>query len=58
VRGWASIYADDSPSYNLLYDMHDNYFLVSIVDNDFIAGDIFTVFDKLLEEHTSFGPPA
>jgi methylenetetrahydrofolate reductase (NADPH) len=58
VRGWASIYADDSPSYNLLYDMHDNYFLVSIVDNDFIAGDIFAVFDKLLKEHSSFGPPA
>ncbi|GBG32729.1 Methylenetetrahydrofolate reductase 1 [Hondaea fermentalgiana] len=48
VRGWASIYEEDSSSYNLLYDMHDGYFLVNIVDNDFIDGDIFDLFDRLV----------
>jgi len=48
VRGWASIYEDDTPSYELLHDMHDKYFLVNIVDNDFIDGDIFDLFDKLI----------
>lgn len=48
VRGWASIYEEDSSSYNLLYDMHDEYFLVNIVDNDFIDGNIFDLFDQLV----------
>mmetsp|Transcript_17675 Transcript_17675/g.28606 ORF Transcript_17675/g.28606 Transcript_17675/m.28606 type:complete len:590 (-) Transcript_17675:223-1992(-) len=47
-QSFASVYDQGSPSYDLLYDMHDRYFLVNIVDNDFINGDIFRIFDALL----------
>ncbi|CAK9102743.1 Methylenetetrahydrofolate reductase [Durusdinium trenchii] len=49
IRGWAAIYDEDSPSADLLHDMHDEYFLVNIVDNDFVNGNIFDLFDKLVE---------
>ena len=35
---WASLYDDDSQSSELLYDIHDNYYLVAVVDNDFVHG--------------------
>ena len=44
---WASLYDEDSESYELIHRIHDNYFLVNLVDNDFVAGDLFSVFDDL-----------
>ena len=41
---WASAYEDDSPTQALLYNMHDTYFLLSVVDNDYVAGDIWRLF--------------
>jgi methylenetetrahydrofolate reductase (NADPH) len=32
---WASIYEEDSDSHGLICDMHDNYYLVNAVDNNF-----------------------
>jgi len=48
TKSWASIYHDDSVSYNLLHDLHDTYFLVNVVDNNFVSGDIFVIFDRLM----------
>ena len=31
----------------LVYDARDNFFLVNVVDNDFVGGDIFSVFDEV-----------
>ncbi len=33
---WASIYNDESQSHELLYNIHDTFFLVNVVDNNFI----------------------
>jgi methylenetetrahydrofolate reductase (NADPH) len=43
---WAGIYDDESEAKRVLYDIHNAYFLVSIVDNDFVNGDIWSIFDE------------
>jgi len=40
INDWASIYNEKSDSYNLLHQIHDSYYLVNIVDNNFINGDM------------------
>lgn len=46
---WASVYNDESESSALLHEIHDTYFLVSVVDNDFINGDIWQIFENQQE---------
>nr|ABK92634.1 unknown [Populus trichocarpa] len=46
-RGWASLYPEGDPSRTLLEEVQSSYFLVSLVDNDYIHGDIFAVFADL-----------
>jgi methylenetetrahydrofolate reductase (NADPH) len=41
---WATIYDNNSESYKLIKNIHDTYYLVYVVDNDYINGNIF---DKL-----------
>ncbi|XP_059655884.1 probable methylenetetrahydrofolate reductase (NADH) [Cornus florida] len=43
-RGWAQLYAEADPSRKLLLEVQSSYFLVSLVDNDYINGDLFAVF--------------
>jgi methylenetetrahydrofolate reductase (NADPH) len=50
VKGWASIYEEGSESYDLIHDLHDQYYLVNIVDHNFVDGDIFKIFDEVIEE--------
>lgn len=40
---WASLYDDESRSAELLHEMHDTYYLVAVVDNDFIDGNLWEV---------------
>lgn len=40
---WASLYDDESRSAELLHEMHDSYYLVAVVDNDFIDGNLWEV---------------
>jgi methylenetetrahydrofolate reductase (NADPH) len=47
---WARIYDEGSPSRKLIEWIHDTYWLVNIVDNDFINGNIFEVFDRVIAE--------
>jgi len=47
---WASIYQEGSDSRKLLENMIDSYYLVSMVDNNYIDGEIFAVFDDLIKE--------
>eukprot|EP00981_Chlorochromonas_danica_P013041 scaffold5714_cov161-Ochromonas_danica.AAC.3 len=44
---WASLYDDVSESADLLYKIHDTYFLVAIVDNDFIESHLLDIFDEV-----------
>lgn len=45
---WQAIYDEESEAADLISRIHDEYFLVNIIDNDFVTGDIFRVFDDAL----------
>ncbi|KAJ9680061.1 hypothetical protein PVL29_019366 [Vitis rotundifolia] len=43
-KGWALLYPEDDPSRKLLEEVRNSHFLVSLVDNDYINGDLFAIF--------------
>ncbi|KZV27434.1 methylenetetrahydrofolate reductase 2-like [Dorcoceras hygrometricum] len=46
-RGWAKHYPEGDPSRKLLEEVQGTYYLVSLVDNDYIQGDLFAVFKDI-----------
>jgi methylenetetrahydrofolate reductase (NADPH) len=44
IDSWASLYDDESPSAELIYNIFDTYYLVALVDNDFINPTILDIF--------------
>merc|ERR1712228_468153 len=46
---WQSIYDENSKSYKLINDIKENWFLINIVENDYINGNIFGPFVELLK---------
>ncbi|KAH0714211.1 hypothetical protein KY284_007116 [Solanum tuberosum] len=46
-RGWAQLYPETDPSRKLLEQVQNSYFLVSLVDNDYINGDLFSIFKDI-----------
>mmetsp|Transcript_18077 Transcript_18077/g.45303 ORF Transcript_18077/g.45303 Transcript_18077/m.45303 type:complete len:656 (+) Transcript_18077:205-2172(+) len=46
---WADIYPQGSTSQEVIRDIQNNYFLVNIVDNDFVAGDLLSTLVELLD---------
>ena len=40
IDDWANIYDVESESYKLLNEVYETYYLVNIVDNNFVDGDI------------------
>jgi methylenetetrahydrofolate reductase (NADPH) len=50
TAAWANAYSHDSISYRNIMEIHDTYFLVNVVDNDFTKGNIFEIFDLVQEE--------
>ena len=57
IEQWAKLYEDESPSRMIIKYIHDNYFLVNLVDNDFpldsclwqVLDDMFELLDAPLE---------
>eukprot|EP00462_Mataza_sp_D1_P013659 CAMPEP_0175152618 /NCGR_PEP_ID=MMETSP0087-20121206/19218_1 /TAXON_ID=136419 /ORGANISM="Unknown Unknown, Strain D1" /LENGTH=553 /DNA_ID=CAMNT_0016439079 /DNA_START=223 /DNA_END=1884 /DNA_ORIENTATION=+ len=45
---WQQIYEPHSPSFRLIQEIHDSFYLVNMVDNDYINGDIFGFFNQLM----------
>ena len=41
---WASIYKDGSTGHQIIQNIVDCWYLVSVVENDYIKGDLFRVF--------------
>ena len=39
---------DESKSSELIHEIYKSYYLVNIVDNNFINGDIFEIFEQLI----------
>ncbi|KAK4788739.1 hypothetical protein SAY86_020058 [Trapa natans] len=46
-RGWACRYPEGDPSCKLLEEIQNSHYLVSLVDNDYINGDLFAVFSDI-----------
>eukprot|EP01125_Pyxidicula_operculata_P022265 TRINITY_DN8_c0_g1_i1.p1 TRINITY_DN8_c0_g1~~TRINITY_DN8_c0_g1_i1.p1 ORF type:complete len:595 (-),score=162.46 TRINITY_DN8_c0_g1_i1:88-1872(-) len=46
---WASLYPEGSTSRKVIEDIANNYYLVNIVDNDFINGNIFAIFNEVID---------
>ncbi|KAI5679495.1 hypothetical protein M9H77_00722 [Catharanthus roseus] len=46
-RGWAQLYPEADPSRKLLEEVQNSYYLVSLVDNDYVSGDIFAAFKDI-----------
>mmetsp|Transcript_10833 Transcript_10833/g.33218 ORF Transcript_10833/g.33218 Transcript_10833/m.33218 type:complete len:629 (-) Transcript_10833:25-1911(-) len=47
---WATIYPEDSKSRALILGIYDSFWLVNIVENDFIHGDLFKVFRAVVQD--------
>lgn len=45
---WIHLYEENSKAHTLLSTIRDTYYLVSIVDNNFCTGDLFTILVKLM----------
>ena len=55
LSSWGALYAEESPSYETLEEIHDTYYLINVVDNDFVSGDIFSLFRQVVDavDHSS-----
>jgi methylenetetrahydrofolate reductase (NADPH) len=49
---WGNAYEEGSVSRQLIKVIHDTYFLVNIVDNNFISGNLFSIFNKVIDAST------
>jgi len=45
---WASLYDASSESWKVIEKMASTYVLVNIIDNDYVKGNIFSIFEELL----------
>jgi methylenetetrahydrofolate reductase (NADPH) len=44
---WANLYNEESRSSELIHEIHNTYYLVNVVDHDFINGNIFDIFETI-----------
>ena len=47
---WRALYEKDSESWNLITRMHQDHFLVNVVENDYVNGDIYRLFPCFIED--------
>ncbi len=47
LEEWGSLYENGSASHSLIREIHDSYYLMNIVENNFVNGDIFSLFKGL-----------
>lgn len=48
---WLTIYPKTSKTHEVLTSLHENYYLVNVVDNDFINGNLQEVIEKFLKDN-------
>lgn len=48
IAMWASLYDEESRSCELIHEIHDDYFLVAMVDNDYVSDDLWTLFEEIM----------
>jgi len=49
ISQWKTIYEQGSLSSKVIQEIHDTFYLVNVVDNDYIHGDILGFFDRLIQ---------
>lgn len=47
---WARTYAEGSPTQEFLQNASNDCFLVNIVENDFVQGNVFSIFEKFKKQ--------
>ncbi len=52
TSAWAELYDDDTESSELLYNIHDTYYLVAIIDHEYLESDLYSVFTDAMVEQT------
>lgn len=45
---WADLYSQESASRAVLKDLRETLYLVNVVDNDYVGGDIFSIFKRVI----------
>jgi methylenetetrahydrofolate reductase (NADPH) len=50
IEAWAVLYEDETESAGLIHEIHDTYYLVAIIDNDFIDSDMYAIFRHVMHE--------
>jgi len=45
---WAELYTHDSPSFQLISSIASKFFLINIVDNNLVDGNIFAIFNEAI----------
>ena len=48
---WAFIYEQDSPSHAFLRNVHDTFYLVNVVENDFVGGDLPAIMLEFIDRN-------
>lgn len=56
IEAWAVLYDDETESSALIHHIHDTYYLVAIIDNDFIDSDMYAIFRHILQDSSSSQP--
>lgn len=51
INSWASLYDDETDSCGLIYDIHETFYLVAIIDNNYIEPELFSALDEVLKFH-------
>ncbi|KAJ3669115.1 hypothetical protein LUZ60_011065 [Juncus effusus] len=47
MRVWADLFLEDDPSRRIIEQVQGSYYLVSLVDNDYVEGDLFATFEEI-----------
>lgn len=51
VDEWAFIYGLDSDSYKFIEKVKNNFYLMNVVDNDFVNGNLYNIFNDFIDKH-------
>jgi len=51
IDRWAIIYGKDSKTYEYLQSVHDSYYLVNVVENDYINGDLSKILCNFIDSN-------
>ena len=55
TQAWATLYDDETESCSLIYDIHDTYYLVAIIDDEYTECELFTsIVDEMVRKANEF----